>query len=93
MPVPCSEACAKEAADVHEMNQRGKKIYGIGTARRTVATTVLIWFVFTVTFLGDGIFLTWRRGEPEWFLLTFGAGSLLVGVLAYRRSRDIGLQL
>jgi len=89
--VACSETCGKEAADVHEMNQRGKKIYGIGMRPR-IASGVLVWSLFTILFLGFGVIESWKRGQPEWFPIVFGAGTLVMAVIAYRRSKEIGLQ-
>lgn len=89
--IACCEVCAKEAADLHEMNQRGKKIYGIGVARK-LPSGVIMWLLFALLFGGFGVYQSYRSGQPEWFLLLFGAASLFIAVLAYRRAKDVGLQ-
>lgn len=89
--VTCSEACQKEAADVHEMNQRGKRIYGIGVPGK-LPSGVIIWLLFAALFGGFGIYQSYRNQQPEWFLLLFGVLSLIVAFLAYRRAKDVGLQ-
>jgi hypothetical protein len=90
--VACSTACANEATELHEMNQRGKRIYGIGTGSKKLPSGVIIWVLFAVFFTGFGIYQSIRNHEPEWFLLAFGALSAVIGFLAYRRTKDIGLQ-
>ena len=91
MFIACSEACAKEAADIHEMNQRGKKIYGIGVPNK-MPSGVIMWLLFAALFGGFGIYQSYKNHEPEWFLLLFGAASLFIAFLAYRRAKDVGLQ-
>ena len=88
----CSDACADEAKDVHEMNQKGKKIYGIGASRSKLPSGVIMWLLFAAFFGGYGIYVSYRKQQPEWFLLIFGAISLVIAVIAYRRAKDLGLQ-
>ena len=90
--VACSEQCAKEATDLHEMNQRGKKIYGIGVARPKLPSGVVMWLLFGTLFGGFGIFNSIRNEAPEWFLLLFGVLSFVVAGMAYKRAKDVGLQ-
>jgi hypothetical protein len=54
MFIACSAACEKEAADLHEMNQRGKKMYGIGVPKK-LASSVIMWLLFAALFGGFGI--------------------------------------
>lgn len=90
MAIACCEACTKEAADLHEMNQRGKKICGIGVAKKT-PSEVIVWLVFAALFGGFGI-LSYQNNEPDWFLLFFGGASLFIALLTYRRAKDLGIQ-
>lgn len=89
--IACCEKCAKEAADLHEMNQRGKKIYGIGVARK-MPTGVLMWLMFGTIFMGSGIYQSYRNQEIEWFSLAFGVAAFFIAFIANRRAKDIGLQ-
>lgn len=91
MFITCSDTCKKEATDVHEMNQRGKKLYGIGVPKK-IASGVIMWFLFSAFFGAFGIFQTIKTGQPDWFLLLFGAASLFIAILAYRRTKESGLQ-
>ncbi|WP_156397980.1 hypothetical protein [Duganella sp. Root336D2] len=90
--IACSDRCAKEAADVHEMNQRGKKLYGIGTDRKNLPSGVVMWLLLGALFSGYGIYASLRSREPEWFLLLFGAVSFFIAWLAYYRAKDVGIQ-
>lgn len=90
--IACSEVCAKEAADLHEMNQRGKKLYGIGVTKTKLPSGVIMWLLFAALFGGFGVFVSIRNQEPEWFLLLFGVISLFVAGITYRRAKDFGLQ-
>ena len=89
--IACCDRCAKEATDLHEMNQRGKKIYGIGVPDK-LPSGVIMWLLFALLFGGFGIYQSYRNHEPEWFLLLFGALSLVIAFIAYRRAKDVGLQ-
>ena len=90
--VACTQACATEAAAIHEMNQRGKKIYGIGVARPKIPSGVIMWLLFGALFSGFGAFAWFKARDLGWFLLLFGAASFFVAWLGYRRAKDVGLQ-
>ncbi len=89
--IACSDSCAKEAADLHEMNQRGKKIYGIGVPNK-LPSGFIMWMLFALLFGGFGIYQSYRNHEPEWFLLLFSALSFVIALIAYRRAKDVGIQ-
>ena len=91
--VTCSTECAKDASDAREIEQRSKRIYGIGSVRRRLPTAVLVWLLFTVVFLGFGLVLSWRRAEIQWFPILFGLAALAVAVMVFRRTKELGLQL
>lgn len=90
--IACCEQCAKEASDLHEMNQRGKKIYGIGVTRPKLASGVVVWLIFGTLFGGFGLFDSIQNHEPEWFLLLFGMASFVIAAIAHQRAKDVGLQ-
>jgi len=50
--VTCSDTCANEAAVLHEMNQRGKKIYGLTGAKSSLPSGVIVWTLFCLFFIG-----------------------------------------
>lgn len=88
----CSGSCAQEAADLHEMNRRGKRIYGIGVDRKKIPSGVIMWLLFGAIFLGVGVITSLRSNQTEWFSLLFGAAFFFIAWLAYRRAKDMGIQ-
>lgn len=88
----CSEGCAREAADFHEMNQRGKKLYGIGVDRKRLPSGVVMWLLFGTLFGGFGVYTSVRTGVPDGFLLIFGVACFVIAALAHRRAKEVGLQ-
>jgi hypothetical protein len=90
--IVCSEVCAKEAVDLHEMNQRGKKIYGIGVANPRIPSGVIAWLLFAAMFGGFGIYQSVVNREPEWFFLAFAGILIVIAIIAYRRAKETGLQ-
>ena len=89
--VTCSPECEKDAQEMHAMNTKDKRIYGLGDAKKTFPTAVLMWGLFAAMFGGFGIFTTIAKGRPDWFLLIFGAAFLLMAVVSYRRIKNLGL--
>lgn len=90
--VTCSDACTKEATDVHEMNQRGKRLYGIGVPKK-MPTAVIMWLLIGALFSGFGLYQSARLGRPDWFGLLFGVASFLIAYIAHRRAKDVGFQI
>lgn len=88
----CSLDCSEEAKAVHEMNQRGKKIYGIGVAQKRLPTGVVVWGLFAVLFGGAGAINTISSDTPDWFSICFGIASVIVAATLYKRAKETGLQ-
>jgi hypothetical protein len=74
------------------MNQRAKKLYGIGVAKKTIPLGVVMWVLFGLLFGGFGVFESLRSGQPEWFPLMFSVVSFVIAFMAYRRAKEVGLQ-
>src|SRR5688572_9671642 len=79
--VTCSPECEKDATDMHAMNNKAKRIYGLDDAKKTFPMAVMMWGLFAVMFGGFGIFTTLTKGRPEWFLLIFGAVCLFLAIV------------
>jgi hypothetical protein len=89
--VVCSEACGIEATQTHEMNKRGKRLYGIGTSKRRLPLAPLMWGLFALLFLGVGL-LPWFQGRGiEWFLVLFGLVAAILAIASYRRLKELEL--
>jgi hypothetical protein len=76
------------------MTQRAKRIYGIGggTGATRLATGVIMWGLFAVFFIGFGVAPLFRGRQLEWFPLAFGILSAIVAAVAFKRSRESGIQ-
>ena len=90
--IACSDVCAKEAVDLREMSQRGKKIYGIGVAKPKIPSGAIMWLIFAAFFGGFGIYQSVINRNPEWFSLGFAGISVVIAIFVYRRAREIGIQ-
>ena len=68
-------------------------MYGLGTGVKSVIPSgVIMWALFCVFFLGIGVFTYIKSGTVEPFTIGFGTLCGVVGFIAYRRTRNIGLQ-
>jgi len=89
--IVCSDACATDASQLREMNERSKNLYGIGTTKRRVPLGPLMWGLFALLFGGAGVARWYVDGEVEWFLLMFGVVSTIIAIVSYRRVKDLQL--
>jgi len=85
----CSESCAGDARDNHELVQRAKRVYGMGSFKRSVPTLTLVFILFAVFFGGFGIFQSLQDGTIAWY--QFG-GAGLFGVCALLYYRRMGIR-
>lgn len=90
--IACSESCASEATALHQMNQAGKRLYGIGVDRKKLPSGIVMWLLFGTLFSGYGVFEFMQDSGLQWFPSLFGAASFLVAWIGYRRAKDVGLQ-
>jgi len=94
MAVACSETCARDAIELHEVNQRGKKLYGIGIGATNKLPSLLIFYgLFTIFVLGTGVFSTVRDREIDYASFGFGTILVIFSVITYRRNKDFKIQM
>lgn len=88
----CSQACETEIGELREINQRAKRIYGVGrNAKRHLPLASLMWGAFALLFGGFGIYEYFRRGSIEWFLVLFGTLCAVLCVITYLRMKELKL--
>ncbi|MBN8728069.1 MAG: hypothetical protein J0H15_10265 [Xanthomonadales bacterium] len=88
----CSERCIVLIGEANEINERAKRIYGIGAgARRRIPMLVLIWGMFAVLFGTLGAFMQIRYGGANWFFIAFALVCAALCVISYRRARELNL--
>lgn len=89
----CTGACEKEVAETFEMNERGKKIYGIGKYESKLPSTgvllwgglsLLIWVLVTVIYF--------KTGKINWELTGPGIFFLIITIFAGVSARRTGLK-
>jgi hypothetical protein len=87
------EACAMDAKELVEMNERGKKLYGIGQYQSNkIASGVWIWLMLTILMwlLAGVSYFTSNRMDYGTLMMAIGF-SVVTGVV-YRASKRSGLQ-
>lgn len=88
----CSDACVTQLAELHEINERAKRIYGVGaSARRQLPLAPMMWGAFALLFLGFGVGEFYRHGRIEWFLVLFGLVCGVMCVMTWQRLKDLKL--
>lgn len=87
----CSDACEAEVGAINEIIERSKSIYGIGSTSRLPATGVMLNLFMAVLFIAWGLYPLAKGRMAEWFLVAFGAGFLVFGILSYVRTRKLRL--
>ena len=88
----CSEECEKDAQELIEMNERGKKLYGIGEHQTNkIASGVWVWLLLTAAM--------WVAAGVSFFVsnkLNYGSAVMaimfsIITVIVYRGSKRTGL--
>jgi len=87
----CSESCAAELADLDEIMRKNKVLLGIGSARKSIPTGLLMFFFFGVMFTGFGLYFALVKGREDYFLVLMGLGFLVIGGIGWWRNRKINL--
>lgn len=87
--VVCSDRCKSEASELHEMNARAKRIYGLGNAKPQFPLGAVIWFLLAVPFIYLLVTSYLRQGVVEWFALIFVFACLFIGAATYRRAKAL----
>lgn len=87
----CTEECAKDAKELIEMNERGKKLYGIGEYKTNkLATGVLVWLLLSsVMWVAFGI--TYFIGNADFSSLAMAVVFSVITAVVYRSSKATGL--
>jgi hypothetical protein len=84
----CSESCAGDARDNRELVQRAKRLYGMGSAKKSVPPLALVFILFAVFFGGFGIFQSLQDQIIAWYQFG-GAGLMGACALLYYRAMRI----
>ncbi|BFM12680.1 hypothetical protein R50072_28330 [Simiduia litorea] len=89
--VACSDRCKVEAEELHQMNAKAKRIYGLGGAKKLSPLAPLIWLLIASPFIFLLISVYMRKGTIEWFALIFIGACIVIGLISWRRNRALEL--
>ncbi len=89
----CSEECEIDVDEYNQMNERAKKIYGIGNRKSKIPSTgVILWLLLSsvmwVLFLAPFI----MKGKLVYANLALAALFTVIAGIAYYSSKRTGLQ-
>ena len=87
----CSNKCQSEVTELNEIEDKSKRIYGIGSSHKLLPTGILLYLFFGIAFAGFGIFKILDKGKPDFFLFVMGGGFLLIGFIAWLRNRKLNI--
>ena len=89
----CSEECVTDVAELNEMNERGKKIYGIGPRKSKMPSSgVIIWCLFSILFWGMAAIPYFKTGHIDYGSLAMAIVFTIIAVIAFFSVRRTGLQ-
>src|SRR3546814_222072 len=98
-PLACSVECLKLLIEKKEMNERGKKLYGIGqyaTLKRSNADWLSMLFL-GLTFTVYGSYITYQSyiydRTFDSFITFIGLLFLLISFLFWKRGKKFGLKI
>ena len=91
--IACNDTCAREAAELNEINRRAKRIYGVGDTPVNFPLGAAIWGSFAIFFIGFGIYDLFHGAQLYWFPLLFGLLSGGISIVAYRRIKAMQLNM
>lgn len=87
----CANSCIKEVDEINQVVARSKQIYSIGTKPPLLTSGLLIFLMFSLLFLGYGIYRYFDSGKSFEFLLLMGCGMLIVFVYSLYKQRQLRL--
>lgn len=89
--IVCSERCKIETTEAHEMSNRAKRLYGIGAVKKQTPMAPMIWLLLAAPFLYLIARNYYQRGDIDWFPVIFVFSCAVIGVLQYRRTKNLQL--
>lgn len=90
--ITCSDGCRTLASNVHAMNMRALRIYGIGEKPRRITAPMVAWLLPGLVFMGFGAISSWRAGtidSADAFSLTLGGVFVAAGVWMHLQARRL----
>ncbi len=90
--IACSQECEKDAKELIEMNERGKRIYGIGDYKTNkIASGVLVWLLLSVAMWATVLIRFFSYNNIDYGTVMMATVFSIVTVIVYRSSKRSGL--
>jgi hypothetical protein len=88
----CSIECEKDAKELIEMNERGKKIYGIGDYQSNkIASGVWVWLLLSgVMWIVSGVSF-FVSSKPDYGTAAIAVVFSIITIIVYRGSKRTGI--
>lgn len=88
----CSAECEKDAKELIEMNERGKKIYGIGDYKTNkLASGVVVWLLLAGVMWLSAVAMYFTYGDIDYVTVIMAVVFSIISFIVYRSSKRIGL--
>lgn len=88
----CSAECEQDVKELIEMNERGKRIYGVGQYKTNqLASGVLIWLLMTGAMVSVSGYFFWATGRVDYTTTTMAVLFLVITLITYRSSKRTGI--
>ncbi len=89
----CSEICESDVTETNEMNERGKKLYGIGHRKSKMPSSgVIIWAILSLLLWAVVLINFFLNNHTDIVTAVFATGFTLLAVFAHFSSKRTGLQ-
>ena len=89
----CSEICETEVAEINKIIEISKNMYGVGrnAKKNLIPTSVMVHIFFTIIFLGWSLSDYILYSKINAYLIVMGVGFLLLGIITYRRTKQMSI--
>lgn len=88
----CSAECEKDGKELVEMNERGKKIYGIGVYQTNkLASGVLVWLLLSGVMWGVVALNYYVLAQTDYGSAAMATVFSIITLIVYRASKRTGL--
>lgn len=89
----CSVECELEAKELIELNERAKKLYGIGQYHNNkLASGVMVWLLLSAVMFAAAGYAYVANGRFDFVSTAMAAVFVVITVIVYRASKNTGLK-
>lgn len=88
----CSDACQKDVKEIIEMNERSKKIYGIGDYQTNkLASGVWVWLLLSGVMWVVAVASFFVSSRPDYGITAMAVVFSIITTIVYRSSKRTGI--